>query len=101
MITMTKHPAQVSLLVPFICLQDVDKQAAVPFIKASAAMRQNGKRIPEFMQLPPTTEQQQLEAYRSKLMNILQPTPETMAAVGKDTALMSGAHHSTRYKDRT
>jgi len=62
----------------------------MPVITAQVCKQPGVKQVPDFMRLQPTEEQKRIEAYKAHLVSALQPTPETVAAVNKDSTLMSG-----------
>jgi hypothetical protein len=67
------------------------QQQHVPLIKPQQQRAGSGKAVPDMFMLPPDEQQQRLSAMKSQLLSALQPTPDTVSAVAKDSTLMSGA----------
>lgn len=66
--------------------------SSTPLIKAKAAEQQQaGKAIPDIFKLEPSEEQRRYGMVKKQLVDALAPTPDTIAAVGSDPVLASGA----------
>jgi hypothetical protein len=80
------------------CLQasgsSSSSKKAMPVVTASRQQQQRpsggAMPIPDFMKIPLSEREKQLGAFKSQLLSVLQPTPDTVQAVASNTTLMAG-----------
>jgi hypothetical protein len=66
--------------------------SSTPLIISKAAEQQQaGKAIPDMFKLEPSEEQRRYGIVKKQLVDALAPTPDTIAAVGSNPVLASGA----------
>jgi hypothetical protein len=66
-----------------------DPKDALPYVKPKASS--HGK-VPEFMILEPSEQQKQYEAMKTRLVNVLKPTPDMVQSVSSNPELLAGMH---------
>lgn len=71
-------------------LQTASSARGVQVVKAQQQAQPGHKQIPAMFKLEPSEQQKRLDGMKQQLLDVLQPTPDTIESVSKDKTLLAG-----------